>query len=170
MHYALKYTLLLLALLVLQIFLFDTVNLGPYVNVLLYVAFIVLLPVNIPSILVLLSGLALGVAMDVLTGTAGVHTISTVAVSYVRRFVLNIVVGKEYVEEGGIPSIRLMGGTKFARYATVIVLLHSVVFFTFEAMNWQYYYMILLKALLSGGLTLLFVWLVSLLFSSQTNR
>lgn len=154
----------------LQLFLFDSLNLGPYINPPVYIAFLVLLPMNTPSIVVLLLGMALGVCMDASTGTAGIYTIATLFSAYIRPFVLNLIVGKEYVDEGGIPSAKSIGTGKFLRYASVIVFAQSIVFFAIEAMNWHYFYLVLLKIALSGGLCLLFVWLISLVFTARLRK
>jgi hypothetical protein len=167
MNYILKYVLLFVAVTVLQLFLFDALNLGTYVNPLVYIAFVVLLPMNIRPFALLMAGAVLGVSMDFLTGSAGLHTIATLAVAYTRPFVLNFIVGKEYVIEGGIPSVKSLGLGKFARYASIVIFLQCIVFFTFEAMNWQYFYFVALKIVLSGGVTLLFTWLITLIFTAK---
>lgn len=170
MQYTWRYILLFLTAIVLQLFLFDTVNLGPYVNPLVYIAFVILLPMNTPSVAVLLAGFAMGVLMDVFSGTGGIHTIAALFTSYIRPFLLNVIVGKEYVMEGGIPSAKSLGTVKFMRYASIIVFAQCIVFFTLEAMNWQYFYLVLLKIAVSGGITLLFVWLLSLLFTVGVRK
>jgi hypothetical protein len=139
MNYTLRYIGLFVAAIVLQLFLFDSLNLGPYINPLVYVAFIVLLPMNIGRFALLVTGLAMGVSMDMFTGSAGLHTIATLAVAYARPFVLNVIVGKEYVVEGGVSSTKTIGPGKFARYASIIVYLQCILFFSLEAINWSYF-------------------------------
>lgn len=170
MNYTLRYLLLFVVAVALQLFVFDSLNLGPYVNPLVYIVFIVLLPMKTLPVAVLGMGLALGVCMDAFTGTAGLHTIATLFTSYSRQFLLNVIVGKEYVVEGGIPSVKSIGTGKFLRYASIVVFAQCIVFFTFEAMNWRYFYLVLLKIALSGAITLLFVWLISLLFTVKSRK
>jgi hypothetical protein len=170
MNQTFRYIVLFIAVSVLQLFLFDSLNLGPYINPLVYVAFIVLLPMNISRFGLLVLGLVTGVSMDLFTGSAGLHTIATLAVAYARPFVLNVIVGKEYVVEGGVPSAKSIGEGKFFRYTTIVIFLQCVIFFTLESMNWSYFYLMLLKIVLSGGMTLLFVWLSALLFTSKERK
>lgn len=170
MNYTLRYLLLFLVAVVTQLFLFDSVNLGPYINPLVYITFIVLLPMNTHPFAMLMMGFATGVFMDAFTGAAGLHTIATLFTSYTRPFILNIIVGKEYVVEGGVPSVKSIGTVKFLRYASIVVFLQCIIFFTLEAMNWHYFYLVLLKIALSGGITLLFVWLTSLLFTARERK
>jgi hypothetical protein len=170
MDYTVRYIALFAVAIVLQLFLFDSLNLGPYINPLVYVAFIVLLPMNISRFYLLVLGFVMGVLMDVATGGAGLYTIAMLAVAYVRPFVLNVIVGKEYVVEGGVPSAKSIGPGKFARYASIIVFLQCIIFFTLESINWNYFYLVVLKITLSGGLTLLFTWLTSLLFTVRERK
>lgn len=165
MHNRLRYILLFVAAIALQLFLFDTMNLGMYVYPLAYVAFIVLLPMNAHPMTVLVSGLLAGAAMDFFAGTGGVHTIATLFTSYIRRFALNLTVGKETAAEGGMPAPGTLGRPKFARYASTMVAFQCLVFFTFEAMNWRYFGVTLVKMAFSACVTLLFVWLIALLFT-----
>ncbi|MDR0907263.1 MAG: rod shape-determining protein MreD [Rikenellaceae bacterium] len=170
MNYILRYTVLFAVAIALQLFLFDSLNLGAYVHPLFYIVFIVLLPMNLRGFWLLVLGLLLGVTMDVATGSAGLHTIATLAVAYSRRFVLNIIIGREYVNEGGVPSPKSIGSDKFLRYAAIVVFLQCTIFFAFEAMNWHYFYLVALKIALSGALTLLFVWLTALLFTARERK
>ena len=77
MHRTLPYLALFAVVVLLQVFLFDNLSISIYLNPLVYVAFIALLPLDTPPIVLLLSGLATGVTMDLAMGAAGVNTIAT---------------------------------------------------------------------------------------------
>ncbi len=110
MYRTLQYALLFLVAALLQIFLFNNLSLSVYLNPLVYVVFIALLPMETTPIRMLLAGLAMGLAMDWTMGAAGVNTIATVFVAFVRIHLLNFVCGKENVHDGGVPSARRLGG------------------------------------------------------------
>lgn len=71
MYTSVKYVMMFLAVVLLQLFFVDTLNLGMFVNPLLYVSFIILLPMNMSPVAVLFSGLGMGIVMDVATGMGG---------------------------------------------------------------------------------------------------
>ena len=71
MHRTLPYLALFAVVVLLQVFLFDNLSISIYLNPLVYVAFIALLPLDTPPIVLLLSGLATGVTMDLAMGAAG---------------------------------------------------------------------------------------------------
>jgi hypothetical protein len=164
MHRAPKYILLFIALVLLQVFLLGNLNLGVWVNPLAYVALVVLLPMEMRSLWVLLTGLAMGVTMDLLLATAGLHTIATLFTSFVRRPVLILMLGKETVGDGGTPCSARLGGGKFMRYCTALVLVHCAVFFIFEAFGLHALHITAVKAILSSAATVVLVYIVQLLF------
>ena len=60
MYRFLEYTLLFVIVVLLQIFLFNNLNLSVYVNPLVYIAFVVMLPMEINRAALLLLGFLLG--------------------------------------------------------------------------------------------------------------
>jgi FlaA1/EpsC-like NDP-sugar epimerase len=81
-----------------------------------------------------------------------------------------LTLGKEYTDEGVMPSVKSLGRQKFLRYAILMVTMHCFVYFTLEAMTWRYFYVVLMKTAVSVAATLLGVWLVSLLFTVGTPK
>lgn len=77
MHRTLPYISLFVVTVLLQVFLFDNLSISIYLNPLVYVAFVALLPLDTPPVVLLASGLAMGVTMDFAMGAAGVNTIAT---------------------------------------------------------------------------------------------
>ena len=106
MYRTIQYVLLFLVAAALQIFLFNNLSLSAYLNPLVYVVFIALLPMECSPLAMLLNGVAMGVAMDWTMGAAGVNTIATVFIAFIRIHLLNFVCGKENVHDVGVPSSR----------------------------------------------------------------
>ena len=76
MYRTLPYLGLFAAAALLQVFLFDNLTISIYLNPLVYIVFIALLPLDTPPAAVLGAGLALGVTMDFAMGAAGINTIA----------------------------------------------------------------------------------------------
>lgn len=164
MYRFLEYTLLFVVVVLLQIFLFNNLNLSVYVNPLVYIAFIVMLPMEINRAVLLLLGFLLGATMDMIMGTAGINTIATLATAFLRPILLTLAAGKEEVMGGGIPSIGRLGRKKYLRYLLFVILLQCFVFFTFESLTWKYYYLTLIRIVCSTLVTALLVYWLQLLF------
>ena len=70
MYRTLPYLGLFAAAALLQVFLFDNLTISIYLNPLVYIVFIALLPLDTPPAAVLGAGLALGVTMDFAMGAS----------------------------------------------------------------------------------------------------
>ena len=71
-------------LVLLQIFLVDNISLSVYFHPLIYVAFIILLPLDTRPVWTVLLSAALGLIIDSMTGMCGLNVISTTAVGFLR--------------------------------------------------------------------------------------
>lgn len=170
MYRVLEYTILFIVVVVLQFFLFNNLNLGVYINPLIYIAFIVMLPMEIPSIAVLMLGLLTGLTMDFTMGTSGINTIATLFTAFSRPIVLNLTVGKDEVRDGGMPTIERLGTSKYFRYTITVIFIQCLVFFTFESLTWSFYYLTLLRVGLSTAATLALVYFCELLFTIKRSK
>ena len=167
MYEVLKYIAMSFAVVLLQLFFVDTLNLGLFVNPLLYVSLIVLLPMNMPPIAVLFSGFCLGVVMDVATGMGGACTAATLLTAYLRSYLLDLIMGKEVAAGGGMPSFDNPSTGKFLRYVAAAVSVHCIAFFSLETMTLSFFHLTLLRIVLSGAATFICVIVVTLLFSRK---
>lgn len=170
MHRTLGYILFFITMVLLQAFLFNNLNLSIYIYPLVYVAFVILLPVETPHAVVLLFGLAAGITMDAASGTAGLHTIASLFSAFCRPLLLRLSVGKEEANEGGIPNPDYLGHMAFLRYSGVFILLHCLVYFSFEALTWSYYYLTLARVVLSTIVTIPLVYLAQMLLIPGQQR
>ena len=153
MYRLLEYGILFFVMVILQVFLFSRIGISIYVNPLVYIAFLILLPMEIAGALLLVLGMVLGMTVDFFMGTAGINTIAT------------LLVGKDEVKEGGVPNVNRIGLKRFLRYAGVIVLLHGTVFFVLESLTWSFFYLTLLRIICSSVITLLLVYFCQKLFA-----
>lgn len=170
MYRILEYTYFFVLLILLQVFLFGNLNLSVYVHPLIYVGFILLLPMEVLPVVVLLFGFGMGLMLDFMTGSGGLHTIALLFTSFLRPYYLTFIIGREEVKEGGLPLPNRLGLPKFLRYTSVAVLLHCFVFFTFESLSFRFYHLTLLRILLSSALTLLLVYFSHMLLPESYGR
>lgn len=167
MHRAGYYILLFAVVAMLQTFFFNHLTLWSCFAPMVYVAFVMMLPLNMSSIWVLLSGLVMGVTMDFAMGTAGLNTIATLFVAYLRWPLLNLILGAEVVRDGGLPTVSRMGQRQFVQYLTIMPVLHGVVFFGLEFFSSSYMWYQFLRLAVSTSSSILFVWLIIMLFTPK---
>ena len=167
MYRIVTYTLLFLATVLLQIFLFDNLSVSIYLNPLIYIAFILLLPVDTPAVLLLFAGVAMGVVMDMLMGTAGINTMACVLMAFLRPYVLDAFYSRDDLRDGGIPSPERLGHHVFLNYLVVLVLVHHTVFFSFETLSWSHMLRTIVRIIASTSVTVTAVWLVGRIFTAK---
>ncbi len=170
MFRALPYTLLLIALALLQVFIFDRALLFSTMLPVVYITFIILLPMQSTQLEMIFWGVAVGVLFDLLMGMVGVNTIATLFVSYVRGSILTRTVGQEIVALGVAPTPRAISDRRFIRYSAAMVLLHSAILFLVEALSLESPIFLLSRIILSSAVTLLVVRLIAGRFEQLISR
>ncbi len=151
-----------MAVVLLQALLFDNLMFSGLVVPLYYVVFVILLPVKMERLWLLVIGALLGTVMDVSMGTAGLNTIATTAVAFVRPWVMNMTIGKDVAHES-IPYGGAIDDKSFLLYAALLVVTHEVLFFGFESLG-SHLLFTLGKIIFSSVVTVIFVWATARLF------
>lgn len=169
MYRIFAYTLLFVVSMLFQIFFFDNLAISIYLSPLVYIAFVALLPMETPPIVVLLCGLVSGLVMDWSMGLEGINTAVTLFSAFSRKMVLNLAIGKESVREGGVPTVWKVGNYSFILYLILFVALHHLCFFLLESLSWELLPIALLRFVLSSAITVCFIWLFSQLFLSKLS-
>lgn len=131
----LEYAATFILLVILQEFVFDNINLGGVVNPYIYIMFIILLPLDTPGWMLLMLGFGAGATVDFMSGTAGLQTIASTWLAFVRPTVAGLLLGKDLVYDGGIPNAGRVGTGKFLRYLAVMVVLFNIPFFILEDLS-----------------------------------
>ncbi len=161
MFRSLPYIIIFLMALFAQLFLVDPLSPIVYVAPLVYIFFIVVLPVETPQIVMLALGVALGAVMDITMGTQGLNSIATIAIAVWRTPLLRLLVGKERLAEQGTPSVVMLGGGGYFQYIALIVAIHHLIFFLFESLSIAHPLFLLVRFVISTSISILLVWLIS---------
>ncbi|MDY3979334.1 MAG: rod shape-determining protein MreD [Tidjanibacter sp.] len=164
MYRTIQYSILLVVLVMLQALLFDNLVLVPFVFPMVYIAFVVLLPVRSSWLVQTVLGFAIGALVDFSMGTAGINTIATTFIGFVRPWVMNLTMGQD-VQYELIPYGGNIERKEFLLYAVILVLLHNTLFFAFESLG-SHLPATVLKIVCSTVINLLLVWLTAALFAA----
>jgi rod shape-determining protein MreD len=155
----LRYSLIFVLLILLQILLFNNIQFSGYVNPYIYLMFILLLPVEIPSWLLLLLAFGTGLIMDIFSGSPGMHTSATVLAGFVRPFILRVISPRDGYEPGSAPSMLIYGFRWFLTYTLIIVLVHHTALFYIEVFRFTDFFRTMLRVLLSSLFSVSFILL-----------
>ena len=153
-----------IALLVVQVMVFDNILFGSYIHPYIYVLFVLLLPFDNPKWRLLIDGFLIGFAVDIFNGTPGLNAAATVFMAFVRPSVINATTRKSDIEGKNAPTITEMGLQWFAVYALLLLLLHNLVLFWLEAFSIKLFGLVLAETLLSVPVSLLLIIIMIYIF------
>ena len=152
-----KIILRFIILVLIQVLIFNNIELSGYINPYIYILFILLLPFDTPGWLLLLLGFLLGISIDIFSDTPGMHTIATTLTAFLRPFVLDIIAPRDGYETGANPRISNYGLTWFLRYAGILTVIHHFVLFYIEIFHFGGFFPTLFRVILSSAVTLLII-------------
>ena len=156
----LRFALIFVILILLQVLLFNNIQFSGYVNPYVYIMFIILLPVEIPSWLLLLLSFGIGIIIDIFSGSPGMHSSATVLAGFVRPYILRIVSPRDGYEARSEPSMLNYGFVWFLTYTVLIVIIHHTTLFYLEVFRFADFFRTLLRVLLSSLFTITFIVLI----------
>ena len=153
----LRFSLIFVLLILLQILLFNNIQFSGYVNPYVYLMFILILPVEIPSWLLLLLSFSTGLVVDFFSGSQGMHTFATVLAGFVRPYILRIIAPRDGYEPGSAPSMLIYGFRWFLTYTLLFVLVHHTALFFVEVFRFTDFFRTILRVLLSSLFSVTFI-------------
>ena len=156
----LRFGLLFIILILLQVLLFNNIQFSGYVNPYVYLMFILLLPVEIPSWILLLLSFTTGLVVDLFSGSPGMHCSATLLAGFARPYVLAVVSPRDGYEGRSEPSMISFGFRWFLTYTLLIVLIHHTALFYLEVFRFTDFFRTLLRVLLSSLFTVIFIMFI----------
>jgi len=130
----------------------------------IYVGFLLLLPFEIDTVILLLIGAVVGLITDIFYDTLGIHTAACVFIMFLRPFVIKTLNPRGGYDENPIISLSYMGISWFLPYIFILVLIHHLVLFMVEASNINFMVFAILKAIFSSIFTVLMLMVSQFLF------
>lgn len=138
-----------------QVLLFNNIQIANVINPFLYVYLIIALPIHINRMSLIVIGFVLGLVIDVFSNTWGIHAMATTMIAFLRPYILRLVSTQEE-QDRIMPRFRTMG-VNYLKYIVLMLFVHHLMLFWLEAFSMAYFWMVLLKALVSSLITLVLV-------------
>jgi rod shape-determining protein MreD len=155
-----RFGLIFILLILLQVLLFNNIQFSGYVNPYVYIMFILLLPVEIPSWLLLLLSFTIGLIIDFFSGSPGMHSSASVLAGFVRPYILRVVSPRDGYEPGLDPSMFTYGFRWFLTYTLLVVLVHHTALFFLEVFRVTDFFRTILRIFLSSLFSIAFILLL----------
>ena len=156
MAVALQNILRFIFLILLQVFILDNIQFMGYINPMIYVLFILSLPVRFPKWALLILAFIMGLIIDVFYNTAGMHSFALVFAAFLRTPVINIFTS---LDEGAnpTPSFHTFGVSAYVKYVVILVLIHHFILFFIESFSFLHLTLLIPKIIISSTVTILLI-------------
>ncbi|MCP4520573.1 MAG: hypothetical protein GY827_02560 [Cytophagales bacterium] len=136
----------------------------------IYVAFLILLPVNTSRTVELFIGFGTGLFIDIFYDSIGINAAACVALAFVRPYVIQLLSGKHSFEGVSRISIQETGIQWFFIYAGSLLFLHHLILFFIDTSSSQFIFSSIVKAFFSALYTLVTIIIFQYLLATNTQR
>ncbi|MCU0345575.1 MAG: hypothetical protein MUC59_01445 [Saprospiraceae bacterium] len=158
-------------LVLLQGLVFKNIGVGwetfPYLHIIVFPIFILLLPLRTPKTLVIFLGFVIGLSVDFLYDTLGVHASAAVFTGFVRSLVLRMFEPRGGYNMAYSPTIARMGLGWFLQYSSILMFTHIFFYYSVEAFTFVYIVDILIKTFVSFFASMVFIMIFQLLLNQN---
>lgn len=132
-----------------QVMLFKQIVLFDTAFCFLYVVFILLLPIETNSLVLMGLAFLLGFLVDVFYDSLGLHALSLVLVAYLRNYWLGTITPQGGYDAGEGPTLAVNGLQWFMVYSLPLVFIHHFVLFFTEAGGFGIFWFTMQKVITS---------------------
>lgn len=127
-----KYSLLLLICILAQVLIFNYITLFYVAIPIIFIFFLIRLPINVNKILLFTLAFFTGLCIDVFSDTPGVNAIACVVVAALRQPIYYAYVEKDDHTDSLVPSVATLGMATYCKYLFTFVVIYCVLAFTIE--------------------------------------
>ena len=170
MNDIIKHIVRFFVLILFQTLFLNQLEIGWGIQFMIYPLFIMLLPFDMATIPMLLIAFVMGMSIDGISNTYGLHTSALLVVTYMRPGIFKLFAprdGYDNLKEG--TSVQ-MGARWFVSVYGTLLFAHHFFFFTLEIFRFSEIMFILQKTLISLPLSCLLSMLLQALFVSQPTE
>lgn len=162
----LKYLLLFVILVVAQVVVFNHICLFNMAVPLVFVYFIIKLPVTLSVNWAMTFSFLLGLTVDIFSNTQGMNALACTILASSRGGLLHLYFPREDDMTNPEPSLRTLGPAVYMKYLITSVTVYCTLFFMIEAFTFFNWTLMLLRIVASSALT----FIILLTFDSLTNK
>lgn len=170
MNVLLKHSFRLGFFLLIQALILNQVELGAGTLIMIYPLFILLLPVEINIFLLLILAFILGISIDILSNTYGLHASSLLLMAYFRPIIFKAFSPRDGYETDQELNIYSMGVLWFIKTFGILLLIHHFWFFLIELFRFDQILYVLLVTILSVPLSFTLCLLIQFLFIRKPRK
>lgn len=131
--------LLYLAIVLLQVMVINNIIVGAWgITPMLYVLFVLSLPLEMPKWVTLLAAFVMGYTIDVFCDTPGLNSGATVAMAFARPWILHLISPRDGYESGKRPYLMDLGLSWYLIYSASLIFIHHLAYFLFDEFGFSH--------------------------------
>ena len=143
-------------LLMLQVLLFNNLNLGGLCTPLVYILFLIALPKEVRRWQELLIGAATGLILDIFCNTLGINMAACILLSYLKPLLIKNMV-QEYERLTGEIDSKSVGMDVYVKLVAILTVVHHSAVFLLESFTTKYIWLTLLQIIISSMVTIILI-------------
>ena len=157
-------------LILVQVLICNNIILHDVASPFIYLIFILMLPVSLSPIKTLLVTFALGISLDIFSGTGGVQVFACVFIGYLRPKILNLIMPPGGYEDIVAPDISRLGFIWFFTFSLITIFLHHFILIYIDRFSVYMFWSTLGRVFASSIITFSFVVVYALIFYPKKKR
>lgn len=167
-----KFIILFIVIVLLQTLIFNNLTIGILFDCIpiIYIYFILTLPLETKSMIVIFLGFLIGLTIDIFCNTLGVNAAATTFVAFLRQPVLKIFLRDQDDLKNKIPSIHTLGWSTYLKYSIVLVSLQIIAIALLEYLDIINWIIFIPRIFCSIVLSILIIIAIDLLFNNSKNN
>ncbi len=170
MNLILNNILKFIGLALLQVLIVSNFELSYYINPYIHLLFLLTLPFQTSTALLLILGFFSGFVLDMFLNTLGLHTAASVWLAFVRPGILALISPKGGFEGSPQPGISTNGAAWFFLYLTLGSFAYMMVYFFLEVFTFTEFFQTTGKIFLSIIFSVVLMFMLTYLFSPDKKR
>lgn len=138
---------------VLQVLLFDQLQLLGVCHPYIYILCLLMMPITLPHSADMIIGAIVGLVMDIFCNSLGVHTASCILLMFIRPYLIGAIVNdKDRLNEQ--ITLRTLGMEALLKYVVILVVVHHLMVFLLAAWSWSHIGFVLAETFVSSLITI----------------
>jgi len=138
-----------ISLILLQVVVFNHLNLFKFINPMIYIAWVFLFPFRKNISLLLILSFVLGLSVDFFSDSGGINAAATVFIAFVRLPILKLVLNKSDFDYWSF-NLRLLPFSKAFLFIAILTIIHHLIIFSLAYFSFQDFLSIISKAFLTS--------------------
>ncbi len=135
----------------------------------LYVAYILLMPIEVNAMLLMTFGFLMGFTIDIFYDSLGLHALTLVVIAYIRNYWLEVITPQGGYDAGAMPTLASHGLQWFLAYAMPLVFAHHLILFLVEAASVGLFWYSMLKTINSMLFTMAIIVLLQYVLPQRSR-